>query len=364
MKKLDWYIIKKYLITYVYTVLVLVTIICVIDFTENHDDFVQKEASYREVLLDYYLNLYPFFANFLSPITIFIASIMVTSRLAAHTEIIAMLSSGMSFSRIMRPYFIGAILVGVLTFLLLGWVIPKANKTRVAFELKYLKGQYLYADRNVHMKVGEDLYAYMKSFNAEVKQGRDFTLEKIVFTPEGPKLKEKITASRVVWKSDSLGDRWSITRYTKRTFEEGEQIITKGSNLDTTLAMHPEDFKTELNKKITLSLPDLINHIQALTEKGSSDTRVYKLELYNRYSYPFAIIILTVIGVVVSAQKKRGGIGYQLVLGFALALIFILLVQIGVKFAETNVFHPLASVLMPNIIFTIIGFFLYRNLPK
>ena len=364
MKKLDWYILKKYIVTYIYTVLVLVTIICVIDFTENHDDFVQKEASYREVLFDYYLNLYPYFANFLSPITIFIATIMVTSRLAAHTEIIAMLSSGMSFLRIMFPYFIGAIIVGGMTFLLLGWVIPSANKTRVSFELKYLKGGFLYADRDVHMKVGDDLYAYMKSFNAEVNQGRDFTLERIEFTPEGPVLKERLTSSRVVWRSDSLGDRWNMARYTKRTFEEGKQYITKGSDLDTTLAMQPEDFKTELNKKITLSLPELVSYIKVLTEKGASDTRVYKLELYNRYTYPFAIVILTVIGVVVSAQKKRGGIGYQLVLGFGLALVFILLVQIGVKFAETNVINPLASVLMPNIIFTIIGIFLYKILPK
>ena len=199
MKKLDWYILKKYLITYIYTVLVLVTIICVIDFTENHDDFVSKEAPYKSVILDYYVNLYPYFANFLSPITIFIATIMVTSRLAAHTEIIAMLSSGISFLRIMVPYFIGSVLVGTMTFLLLGWIIPKANKTRVAFELKYLKGDYYYADRDVHLKVGDDLYAYMKTYNADINQGRDFTLEKIIYTKDGPVLKEKITAPRVKW---------------------------------------------------------------------------------------------------------------------------------------------------------------------
>jgi len=362
MKKLDGYILKKYLFTYLYTVLVLVTIICVIDFTENHDDFVSKEAPYKSVLLEYYLNLYPYFANFLSPITIFIATIMVTSRLAAHTEIIAMLSSGMSFLRIMVPYFIGAVLVGVMTFLLLGWVIPNANKTRVAFELKYLKGDYYYADRNVHMKVGEDLYAYLKTYNADINQGRDFTLEKIEFTPEGPKLKEKITAARVKWDKETR--KWKLTRYNKRVFKDGKQILSKGSEMDTTLVMEPEDFKTELNKKITLNLPDLYAHIGNLVEKGSADIRMYQVELYHRYSYPFAIIILTMIGVVVSAQKKRGGVGYQIVLGFGLALIFILLVQIGTKFAESNVIPPLASVLMPNIVFTAVGIFLYKLLPK
>ncbi|MFK7899642.1 MAG: LptF/LptG family permease [Cyclobacteriaceae bacterium] len=363
MKKLDIYIIKKYLVTFVYTVLILTTIICMVDFTENNDDFISKDAPYFEILFTYYLNYYPYLVNFLSPITIFIATIMVTARLASHTEIIAMLSSGMSFARILVPYFIGASLLSVIIFFMLGWGTPNSNKKRVAFENKYLKNSSkTIADRNIHLKVGDNLYAYLKSYNADIGQAKGFTLEHIEFTPEGPQLKEKITAKRARW--DEETNKWKLIRYEKRVFIGEKQIITSGGTLDTLIKMTPEDFVTEYGKRLTLTSTELYSYIEELKEKGSTQVQEFIIEKYERLFYPLAIFVLTFIGVCVSARKSREGIGYQIAFGFALALIYILFVQTGRQFAEANVISPIISVLMPNIIFVIVGVFMYRRVPK
>ncbi|WP_114781380.1 LptF/LptG family permease [Botryobacter ruber] len=358
MKLLDKYILKKFLTTYVFVVLILVAIICVIDFTEKNDDFIKNNVSAHEIFFDYYLNLIPFYANMLSPITVFIATVFVTAKLAAHTEIVAILSSGVSFKRLLVPYIIGASLIGVMIFGLIGWVIPNANKKSVAFQVKYIKSPFTYEGRNIHMKIAPDTYAYMESYNNTHHVGYNFALETI----EGTTLKKKLTTYYISWKPEI--EKWHMDNYTLRTFDGEKETLYKGTALDTTLNMYPKDFESTYKLEQTMTLTELNKFIRQKKERGADDIETYLIEKYERYSYPFAIIILTVIGVIVSARKARGGVGVQIALGFFLAFVFIIFVITSRSLAQVGDLAPQYAAWVPTFIFTGIGFLLYRYIPR
>lgn len=358
MKLLDWYILKKFLSTFVFAVLILVSIILVIDFTEKNDDFIQHNVSVAEIIFDYYINLIPFYANMLSPITVFIATVFVTAKLASHTEIVAMLSSGISFRRLLVPYIVGATLIGAVIFGLIGWVIPNANKKSVAFQVKYVKSPYTYDSRNIHIKIAPDAYVYMESYNNNAHVGYNFAIEQI----EGTTLKSKITSNSITW--DEEAGKWHMDFYTLRTFNGEKETIFKGYDLDTTLNMRPKDFESTYKLEQTLTLPELNSLIAEKKMRGADDIEIYLVEKYERFSYPFAIIILTVIGVIVSARKARGGVGVQIALGFFLAFVFIVFVITSRSLAQVGDIPPSIAAWIPTIVFTGIGFLLYRYIPR
>ncbi|PRY13206.1 lipopolysaccharide export system permease protein [Pontibacter ummariensis] len=358
MKLLDKYILKKFLTTYVFTVLILVAVILVIDFTEKNDDFIKTNPSVSEILFDYYLNLIPFYANMLSPITVFIATVFVTAKLASHTEIVAMLSSGISFRRFLVPYLMGSSLIAILIFLFIGWVIPNANKESVAFQVKYIKSPFTYDGRNIHIKIAPETYVYMESYNNTAHVGYNFALETI----EGTKLKQKLTSNNISWNKEL--EKWHVDKYVLRTFNGEKETIYKGEALDTALNMLPKDFESTYKLETTLTLTQLNDYIQEKRERGADDIETYLIEKYERLSYPFAIIILTVIGVIVSARKARGGVGFQIALGFFLAFIFIIFVITSRSLAQVGDIPPQIAAWVPTIVFTGIGFLLYRYVPR
>ncbi|MBB6611065.1 LptF/LptG family permease [Pontibacter sp. Tf4] len=358
MKILDWYILKKFLSTFVFAVLILVAIILVIDFTEKNDDFIQNNVAVSEIIFDYYINLIPFYANMLSPITVFIATVFVTAKLASHTEIVAMLSSGISFRRLLVPYVVGATLIGAVIFGLIGWVIPNANKKSVAFQVKYVKSPYTYDSRNIHIKIAPNAYVFMESYNNNAHIGYNFALEEI----EGTTLKSKITSNSVTW--DESAGKWHMDFYTLRTFDGEKETILKGQDLDTTLNMLPKDFESTYKLEQTLTLPELNSLIDEKRQRGADDIELYLVEKYERFSYPFAIIILTVIGVIVSARKARGGVGVQIALGFFLAFVFIIFVITSRSLAQVGDIPPQIAAWIPTIVFSGIGFLLYRYIPR
>lgn len=358
MKILDWYILKKFLFTFFYTVLLIVVIFCVIDYTENNDDFIKRSAPFHLIINHYYLNYIPYLANFLSPIMIFIAAILVTSRLAGHTEIVAMLSSGISFARVLRPYFIGSGLMAIATFFLLAYVLPGATKERVAFERKYMKNQYLFEQQDIHLKLNDSTYAYIRDYNNISNVGNQFSIETIV----GTELKQKMTATRVMW--DSAKAAWTVNHWRLRDWTPGYEVITEGASIDTVINMHPDDFQSKWKEEMTLNLDQLNEKIRMEKKRGIADTKIFQVEYYERFSYPFAVIIMTIIGVVVSARKQRGGIGYHLALGFVLTLLYAAIVHIGRTFAVTGEITPIAYAIFPNALFGAIGYYLYRRLPK
>lgn len=358
LKILDRYLIKNFLITYFFVAFVIVLIICMIDYTEKVDDFLEKKAPINEILVDYYLNLIPYWINYISPLMVFIATVFFTSRIAARTEIVAMLSSGISFGRILFPYLIGAVVLGAVTFVQVGWILPKANKIRNTFEKTYVKSEYTFSGRNVHITIAPDVYAYLESYNTASKTGNKFTMETI----KGNKLLQKLSADKIVWQDKKK--KWTLQNIQVRKIDNLKETLSYPKDMDTTINLFPKDFESNYNLYETFTLPELNTYIELLRSRGADGLEVYLIEKYVRFTQPFAILILTSIGVIVSARKSRRGVGWQIALGFMLAFIYILFFLLSKGVAEAGTVSTLFAVWLPNIVFSFIGLLLYKTLPR
>lgn len=358
MKLLDRYILQKFLTTFVFVVLILVSVLIVIDAVEKNEDFITRKPGLYRIVFEYYLNFIPYWANLLSPITVFIATVFVTSRLAARTEIIAILSSGVSFLRLLLPYLMGSAIIGAVIFGLIGWVVPNANKTRVAFELKYVKQPFYYDQRNVHFKVAPETFVYIESYNNSIHTGYQVSIETI----KGTTLGSKLRADRLVWVPETK--RWRLENWQQRRLTEGGEDLRTGATLDTTLNLLPKDFESTYLLYETLTMPELNDYIDEQLNRGTGNIEPYLVEKYLRYTSPFAIIILTMIGVILSSRKSRQGTGYQIALGFLLAFVYILFFIMSRSVANTGNIDPLLATWLPNIIFAIIGVVLYKTVPR
>jgi lipopolysaccharide export system permease protein len=378
MKLLDKYILKTFLITFFFVVLILLSVITVIDLTDKMDKFA-KAALPASRVVGYYLDYIPWIGSLLTPITIFIAAVYVCSRMAGHTEVIAMLSAGISFRRMLVPYFVGATIVGIISFVLNGWVIPNATKSRLAFEMEYLKSKYYFEKQNIHIQVASDTYLYMKSYNNNNETGYHFTMEKF----HENKLIEKLTANRIEW--DSTKHKWKLHDWSIKKVDslfetpsrpesipalevskgvKQSAFVKSGTSMDTTLVIHPKEFESDYRKYDGLTLTELDDYIRTLRARGSTGIELYEVEKYTRYTSPFTIYILVFMGVIVSARKSRGGTGPQIALGFLLSFIFILFFTIFRTFAETGSMPPEISVWIPNIIFGFISIAMYKYVPR
>jgi lipopolysaccharide export system permease protein len=358
LKILDRYLIKNFLITYFFVAFVIVLIICMIDYTEKVDDFLEKKAPLNEILIDYYLNLIPYWINYISPLMVFIATVFFTSRIAARTEIVAMLSSGISFGRILLPYLLGATVLGAVTFVQVGWILPKANKIRNTFEKTYVKREFTYTGRNVHITIAPDVYAYLESYSNATKTGNKFTMETI----QGNKLLQKLSADKIVWQPKK--GKWTLQNIQVRTIDSLKETLSYPKDIDTTINLFPKDFESNYNLYETFTLPELNTYIDLLRSRGADGLEVYLIEKYVRFTQPFAILILTSIGVIVSARKSRRGVGWQIALGFMLAFIYILFFLLSKGVAEAGTVSTLFAVWLPNIVFSFIGLLLYKTLPR
>lgn len=357
-KTLDRYIIKKYLGTFIYVVCALVTVICFIDFAEKNDDFADGNLSYFFVFKEYYLNYIPYLANFLSPLLVFVSTIIVAANMASHSEVIAILSTRISYKRMLFSFFKGGVILAVFVFIMVGWILPNANKKRVAFEIEYVNSKFNYKFRNTHIKLEKGLYAYIDKYNSDQDIGYQFTLERV----EGSTLLEKVKSNRIVW--DSTKAVWHLDPYFLRTYKDGKESIAWMPAKDTVLNMYPKDFRSMYRKQETLTLPELNDYIEEQRERGAENLGIFVTELYERFTYPFAIILLTLVAVTVSSRKSREGTGFQIFLGFILAFVYLFFVIVGRGFIESEVIHPLISAWIPNIAFGILGYILYLRTPK
>ena len=357
MKILDRYILKKFLTAFFFVVLILVTIICVIDLTEKNDDFIKHNLGFSEIM-GYFLAFIPYIANFITPITVFIATVFVTSKMAGNTEIIAILSSGVSFRRMMVPYFIGASIIAVLSFVLTGYILPNANKKRVAFEIEYIKKPFRFTERNIHLKVGPESYAYLESYNNDADVGYRFSLETI----RDNELEAKITARRIEW--DTTNNHWVLRDWEMRRIKEMKELVSSGEKKDTVINLSPRDFGSTYHLQETFTLPELDAYIAELRERGADNIIVYEIEKYIRYMSPFAALVLTFIGLIMSSRKSRGGSGLMIAIGFGLAFVYILFFVFAKSIAEAKAMSPILAVWLPNIVFAFIGLFLYRTVPR
>ena len=360
IKRLDMYLIKKFLGTYFFSIILIISIAVVFDYNENIDKFTTNNAPWKGIII-YYLNFIPYFSNLFSPLFVLISVIFFTSKLAENSEIIAMMSTGMSFNRLMRPYMISAAIIAVLTFYLGAFVIPKGSVSRLNFETVYKKKKRVEFVQNVQMQVDTGVIAFIEHYDGNTKTGYHFSLDKFV----NKKLVSHLTATSVSY--DTLSDvryKWRIKNYTLREMKGMKEYITHGAEIDSIIAMEPSDFMLTYNQQETLTNPELKEYIAKQRSRGLGNVKPFEVEYHKRFATPFASFILSAIGLSLSARKRKGGMGLYLGIGLALSASYILLQGVSSTFAINADWPPMLAMWFPNILFTIIAFYLYRHAPQ
>ena len=361
LTRLDRYIIRKFIGTFVFSILLIIAIVIVFDFNERIDKFTSSHAPWQKILFTYYLNFIPYFANLLSPLFVFISVIFFTSKLADNSEIIAMRSNGMSFNRLLKPYMLSAGLIAIVSFFLGAYIIPHSNVTRLNFESKYIKKQQISVVENVQLQVDTGVVAFISTYNNDTKSGLNFSLDKFV----NKKLVSHMTALRIQY--DTLSDvryKWKIYNYRIRKLRGMHEVITSGSEMDSIISMEPSDLLYTRNQQETMTMPELRDYIDKQHLRGSTNVSLFEVEYHKRIASVFAAFILTLIGVTLSCEKRKGGMGLSLGLGLALSFSYIMFQTISSTFAVNAGWPPMISVWIPNIIFMIIAFVLYRRTPQ
>jgi lipopolysaccharide export system permease protein len=339
----------------------IISISIVFDVNENLAKFTTNHAPFKAIVLDYYANFVPYFANLFSPLFVFISVIFFTSKLAGNSEIIAMLASGMSFRRLMRPYFISAALIALLNFYLGAYVIPKGTVVKQNFETLYKNHRKTTAAENVQLQVGKGVVAYIQHYDDLSRRGYGFSLDKF----ENKKLVSHMTASTIFY--DSISDtrfRWRLQNYKIRSLKGLREQITSGESLDTLIMMEPMDLVFSKGQQETFTSPELLEYISKQQERGSQNVVQYEVEFHKRIAMSFASFILTIIGASLSSRKRKGGMGLYLGIGLALSFTYILLQAISATFAINAGTPAMLAAWIPNILYVFIAYFCWRQAPN
>lgn len=358
MKKLDWYILVKFLGTFVFIMALLLGITIVIDISEKIDDLVENHASVYAVVFEYFIFFIPYITSLIGPFFVLVSVIFFTSQLAERSEIIAILNSGTSFYRMLYPYMIGATLLAALFFLGNHYMVPYANTKRIKFEHTYVSKPHTSLRYSFHRTVAPGTIVYMENYSMVEGSGYKFSIDKF----EKGKLVYKLRAERVDW--DSTTKHWKISNYYIRELKDKKHVISKGDKLDTVFAFKPSDFNLMNHFKDAMTTPELKQHIAYMYSSGQPDIEFYEVELYRRTSSAFSIYILTLIGVSVASRKMRGGLGWHLVLGIGLSAIYEIVMKFSITFATNSNLPPVIAVWIPNVIFGIAAIYLIRKAPK
>ena len=357
LKRIDIYIISKFLGTYFYSIILILSISVVFDLTEKLDNFFENNAPLKAIIFDYYLNFIPFYLNMFSPLFTFIAVIFFTSKLASNTEIIAILASGVSFRRLMLPYFISATIISIIAFTLGGYVIPPAIGKMLDFENKYVKKFKSDNARNVQMEVEKGIILYIERYEISENRGYRFSLEKF----DGKILVSRLTAESVSWDS---AFNWKITDYLQRDFNGMHESIKKGSEMDTVINVQPVEFFISSKESAQMNNAQLGDYLKRQKNRGIGNIQAFADEYYKRFSMPLAAFIMTLIGVSLSSRKVRGGMGLHLGIGLALSSLYILFSTMSTTFSVSGILSPFIAVWLPNFVFLGIGIYLYYTAPK
>ncbi len=359
LKKLDWYIIKKFMGAFIVALSLLTVIVIIFDISEKIDDFVAKQAPLKAIVVDYYLNFIPYFMNMYSPMVVFLTVILFTSNMAQNSEIVAILSCGTSFHRMMVPYIVSSALVALLSLGLGLWVIPRANVTRVAFEQKYNPRAKVKFGRDMHYKLEDNKFVYIESFSGWNNTAYNFTLEQI----SDEHLVSKLSAESAQW--DSLSGKWKLKNWFIREYGDGlSDRVRTGRQLDTTLSLTVDDFYYNEYTIERLDKGQLDQLIDTQISRGDATVKDAQMEKHRRYSMPLSAIILTIIGVSLCSKKRRGGMGWNMAVGLALGFSYILFEQFSKMFVVTDTLPAGIATWIPNILYAIIAAFLYIIAPK
>ncbi len=361
LKRMDRYIIAKFIGTYIYSILLIISISIVFDVNENLAKFTNYHAPLRAIVFDYYANFVPYFANLFSPLFVFIAVIFFTSKLAGNSEIIAMLACGMSFKRLLRPYIISAALIATLNFFLGAYIIPRGTVIRHDFESLYKNNQKNTSASNIQLMVDRGVVAYISQYDDIRKTGYGFSLYKF----ENKKMVSQMNASVIQY--DTIAEEryhWKARNWKIRTLKGMREQITSGTEIDTLIMMEPMDLVFSKGQQETFTSPELLRYISKQQERGSSNVVQYEVEYHKRIASSFASFILTIIGVSLSSRKRKGGMGLYLGIGLALSFTYILLQTISATFAINAGTPPMLAAWIPNILYAFIAYFCYRQAPN
>ena len=359
-KLIDLYIIKKFITTFFVALLLIIVIVVIFDISEKIDNFVKYEAPLKAIIFDYYLNFIPYFMNMFSALFVFITVIFFTSKMAANSEIIAILSCGISFHRMMVPYIFSATVIALFSLCLNLFIIPNSNKGMVEFENKYVDPGKSYGNtRNVHYQIAPGEFVYVESFSSWNNTAFRFTLEKI----ENNQLVSKLSAETAVW--DSTFNGWTLKKYFIRDYTGAlEDQIRSGARLDTVINLKVSDFYFKKKTLESLSYKELNQMIETQKMRGDDNVKLAQIEKHTRFALPFSAFILTIMGVSLSSKKRRGGIGWNIGIGIALSFSYILFLKFSEMFVYTDLLPPGIALWVPNILYAIISGFLYRIAPK
>ena len=361
IKRLDWYIIKKFVGYYFFSIALIISIAIVFDFNENLAKFSENHAPMRAIIFDYYANFVPYFANLFSALFVFIAVILFTTKMAGNSEIIAILASGTSFKRLMRPYMLTCVMLSALSYSLSAYVIPHGTVIRQNFENMYKKKAKNTSADNVQLQVDRGVIAYIQHYDNTTKRGYGFCLDKF----QEKKLVSHLTAMEVQY--DTISDskyHWKIRNWKVRKLQGMKEHITSGAEKDTLITMEPTDLVYSKGQQETFTSPELKEYINKQIDRGSSNVVQYQVEYHKRIAASFASFILTIIGLSLSAKKRKGGMGMALGVGLALSFGYIMLQTVSATFAIQANFPPMLAAWMPNILFAVVAYFCYRNAPR
>lgn len=357
-KIIDRYIMKKFIMTLFVSLILIIGIVIIFDISEKIDNFVSNQVPLKSIIFDYYVNFIPYFMNMFSPLFVFITVIFFTSRLAADSEIIAILSGGISFHRMMVPYILSAAIISLVSLGLNLFIIPRANEIRIAFEEKNVR-DHSFKMRDVHYQIAPGQFVYVESFSKWNNTAYRFTLESV----EDSRVVSKISAESAVW--DSTAGCWHLRNYFHRHYGAGlKDKVEYGEQIDTVCALTVTDFYQNEGTVETLSFAELNELVETQRMRGDSNIIFAQMERQRRFAMPFSAFVLTIIGVSLSSRKKRGGIGINIGIGIALAFSYILFMRFSEMFVYTNTLPPIIALWLPNLLYSGIAAVLYRLAPK
>lgn len=366
MKILDWYILKKFLSTTIFMVLIFSVIAVVIDTSEKADDFVKSGLSSYQIITKYYVGFVPFIISMIFPLMVFISVIFFTSKMAGRSEIVAMLAGGIRFNRFLRPYLMGAIIFGGFFWFASQFLLPKASIVRGNFQSTYIdskssyeQGEYYKKGSNYYIQVGPNTYAGLRGYDTSTKSTTNgFFVDRL----EGTQVVYNLRADNIRW--DTARKGWVLNNVTERTINGLKETVRVVPTMDFKLNVKPNEIRPDKYLKDKLTTPQLIRFIEAEERRGNEGLNDFKVERYRRDATPASIFILTLIGVAVSSRKTRGGSGFNLAVGIIMAAIFVVMDKFSLTFSTKGNFHPALAAWTPNIIFIFIAFWLYRLAPK
>jgi lipopolysaccharide export system permease protein len=364
IKKIDWYILRKFFVTFLFCMLAFTVVAVAVDSSEKTDDFVKTGLSTTQILKQYYLGFVPYIWGLLFPLFVFIAVIFFTSKMALRSEVIAILATGTTYNRWLRPYFIGGVFLGLVLLFANMFAIPKANEIRSDFETKYLNASQLQSSQSVgcatcfYKRLDSNTYVGIKYFDVASKSANQFFMEKI----RGNKVYYNLRADRIEW--DTTKRVWKLTNVVERTIDHMKETITTTPSKNLSLNLHPSELRKDDYLKDKLTSRELARFISLEEQRATEGLAPLKVELSRRSATPFTVLLLTVIGAIIAGRKSRGGSGLHLAIGIVIAAVFILSDRFSTVFAVKSNFPPLLAAWVPNVLFTFVAYYLYRRAPK